>query len=98
MELTDKARQRLIRLLPKGRRGFRFEGYVGTCRGSAPIIKPADAPGEDEQLYEVEGISFFTNAENLELLVDSHLDYDPTFFGRGLTMTWPHREGCACDF
>ncbi len=41
MDLTGKAEKRLLKLLPQDAAGFSVEGFVGTCRGSTPILKPA---------------------------------------------------------
>ena len=41
MNLTEKAEKRLTKLLPQDASGFSVEGFIGTCRGSTPVLKPA---------------------------------------------------------
>ncbi len=96
MVITEAAKNRLIRLLPAGCKGFRYEGHIGTCRGSTPILKPVQEIATDEEIVEASGISFFTKKEHFERLCSCAIDYDPSFFGKGLNMTW-HRDGCVCS-
>lgn len=98
MELTDAAEKRLLKLMPKGCRAFEFKGAMGTCRGSTPILQPLKSDGaENLQRIDAGKITFYAAEDELERLQSSHLDYDGTpLFGKGLTMTWPHRNGCAC--
>lgn len=97
MTLTDAARKRLTALLPKESGGFEVQGYLGTCRGSTPILKPVSHPDPDYVVSDAGGISFFIKPEIFEFLRDCTLDYDPSFFGKGLTMVRSHQHGCACD-
>jgi Fe-S cluster assembly iron-binding protein IscA len=97
MNLTEAARDRLQSLLPDGARGFRVEGWMGTCRGSTPILKPAPGPRDGEEELETEAVAFFAEPERLEVLRSATLDYEGGLFGRGLRMTWPHKEGCPCS-
>jgi Fe-S cluster assembly iron-binding protein IscA len=96
MNLSHKAEARLKQLLPQGTAGFSVTGYLGTCRGSTPIMKPADNPADGQETLTAGGITFFVNAEIANEFSDSTLDYDPSLFGKGLTASWPHRAGCAC--
>ncbi len=98
MRITPKARARLGKLLGSGRRSFgglRFEGCMGTCRGSTPLLRPARAARDGETEVLCDGIAFFANSEFADLLARAVIDYDSALFGRGLYMTWPHRgSGC----
>lgn len=81
--------------------GLRFEGYVGSCRGSAPIFKPVAVPvavpvAGDREL-EVAGIRFYIPPREFALFEAAHLDLDDSFMGRGLSLTWPHLSGCTCN-
>ena len=100
MTLTESARHRLQRLLQAAdteAQGFRVEGMVGTCRGSTPILKPAAAPGAEENVVAADGIRFFVPEAHLDTWRSATIEYDSSLLGKGLTMTWPHREGCACS-
>jgi Fe-S cluster assembly iron-binding protein IscA len=77
--------------------GLRFEGHLGTCHGSSPILKPAQGARPGEREVTVDGIKFFVPAEHDEVFERAQLDMDGSFMGRGLYLTWPHREGCDCE-
>jgi len=96
MIISEEAQKRLKKLLPANSNGFRYIGHVGTCRGSTPILKPAQKPAEDESVIESYGIVFYVTEENFERLDRAIIDYDPSFMGKGLTMNW-HKDGCACN-
>jgi len=96
MNLTVKAKRRLEKLLPQDAAGFSVEGFVGTCRGSTPVLKPAQQAGADQELFETNGLTFFLNPEIAERFRTCTLDYDRSFLGKGLTATWSQCEECAC--
>lgn len=97
MKLTPAAQKRLKKLLPPNAAGFSVTGFVGTCRGSTPSIQPANAPESDQQIIQGGGITFFVNNDIADHVSRCEMDYDPSLFGKGLTATWPHRDGCACN-
>lgn len=96
MNLTTSAEKRLAKLLPRKAAGFSVEGFIGTCRGSTPILKPAQQAQPDQVTLESNGLTFFVNPEVAERFGDCSLDYDRSFFGKGLTATWSQCEKCAC--
>ncbi|MDH3345672.1 MAG: hypothetical protein OEL75_00655 [Kiritimatiellaceae bacterium] len=69
---------------------------MGTCRGSTPILNPAKEPKADQKTITCAGITFFLNPEIADDFQSCSMECDRSFFGKGLTATWPHREGCAC--
>jgi Fe-S cluster assembly iron-binding protein IscA len=97
MKLTSAAQKRLKELLPPEAAGFSVTGYVGTCRGSTPVLHPADKAEEGQEIVEGGGITFFVNADLAEVFRDCEMDYDSSLFGKGLSASWPHRKGCACN-
>lgn len=96
MNVSKPAETRLKALLPAEATGFSVIGYLGTCRGSTPIMKPAPSPADKQETMTAGDITFFVNSDIAEEFRDCELDYDPSLFGKGLTATWPHRAGCAC--
>jgi Fe-S cluster assembly iron-binding protein IscA len=96
MTLSDAARKRLLKLLPKESVGFEVQGYVGTCRGSTPVLKPVFHPPLHLEHITTSGLEFFVSADIAEFIRDCDIDYDPSFLGKGLTMTRSHQNGCAC--
>jgi Fe-S cluster assembly iron-binding protein IscA len=97
MNLTKAAKKRLEHLLPADAEGFSVVGYLGTCRGSTPIMSPAAGPTDQQETMQSAGISFFVEKDIADEFRDCEIDHDPSLFGKGLTATWPHREGCACN-
>jgi iron-sulfur cluster assembly protein len=100
MTVTDNAAERLRELLEKAGKaagGLRIEGFIGTCRGSTPILKPVDQPQGGDKVFETGGVRLFIAPDCVDQLAASTIDYDPSLFGKGLNMTWPHRDGCACQ-
>lgn len=96
MKLSGTAKVKLTALLPKGAAGFSVTGFVGTCRGSTPVFHPAQEAKGDQVRFVCENITFFVNPEIAAEFRDCEIDYDRSFFGKGLIVTWPHRTGCAC--
>lgn len=102
MRITDAAREHL-RILSRrvGQESvcFRFDGVVGTCRASVPLLKPAASPAEGEFEIVVDDVRIFVPEDQREMMESATLDYDASpLFGRGLNLTWPHGvRGCpAC--
>lgn len=100
MTITPSAQEKLLRMRKQvgGEAvALRIEGIVGTCRGSTPILKPVTEPAPGDTPVEVPGIKLLLASDYAELLADATLDYDGSLMGRGLTLTWPHRDGCQCQ-
>jgi len=99
MVVTDAAQRRLDALRRRlGARcvGFRFDGAVGSCSFSKPILKPVSAPVAEAREFRAGAVVIFATGELAEILETATVDCDTTpLFGRGLTVSWPHRErGC----
>jgi Fe-S cluster assembly iron-binding protein IscA len=96
MTISPSACSRLQAMLEKSGRqmiGYRFDGVVGNCRGSIPLLRPVAAAPPSHAKFEAAGMSFFVARDYEELFADATLDYDGRLFGRGLSLSWPHREG-----
>ncbi|MBN2449756.1 MAG: hypothetical protein JXR77_05165 [Lentisphaeria bacterium] len=96
MVVTEAACRRLARLGQRaGERciGFRFEGAIGTCRASSPILKPVQAPVEGAEAFRAGQVWIYAVGDHADILRQATLDFDGAFFGPGLTLAWPHREG-----
>jgi Fe-S cluster assembly iron-binding protein IscA len=102
MTITESAQDHLRKLASRAGKdvvGFRFEGVVGSCRASVPLLKPARELRDGETEVEVDDLRIFVPDENREMMEAATLDYDSSpLFGRGLNLTWPHGvSGCpAC--
>jgi Fe-S cluster assembly iron-binding protein IscA len=96
MNITETAKKRLTDLLPKEAAGFSVTGFVGTCRGSTPVLDPAQTAQAGQEALTCEGLTFFVNPDIAGDFHECSIDYDGSFMGKGLIVTWPHRNGCAC--
>lgn len=96
MNISETAKTRLTDLLPENAAGFSVTGFLGTCRGSTPVLSPALAAQAGQKCLQYKDLTFFVNPELADDFRDCQIDYDGSFLGKGLTVTWPHREGCAC--
>jgi hypothetical protein len=97
MVVTDAALKRLSALRRRaGSRcvGFRFDGAIGSCRFSKPILKPVAGPVAEASEFRAGDVVIFAVGELAGILETATFDYDATpLFGHGLTVSWPHREG-----
>jgi len=98
MEVTEAGSSRLEALRGRaghGCIGFLFKGAIGTCRGSSPLLKPVSEPVEGAYECVVGKVRLYASGPYADILKDASFDYDSSFFGKGLTISWPHRdEGC----
>ena len=96
MKITASAENHLKRLLQRMASvpiGIRFDGSVGSCRNSVPLLKPVMEKPEGFIEYKTDSITFFIPPEYMEVFETATLDYESGLFSKGLNLTWPHREG-----
>jgi Fe-S cluster assembly iron-binding protein IscA len=97
MTITEPARDYLRKMANRTGEdivGFRFEGVVGSCRTSVPLLKPSTGCKDGETEVVVDDLRIFVPDENREMMEAATLDYDSSpLFGRGLNLTWPHGVG-----
>jgi len=75
---------------------LRLEGVIGTCRGSTPVLRPVDAAAEGDAEVQCEGLVLYIPEEHAHLVDSAVLDWETSFMGRGLSLTWPHSDACHC--
>jgi uncharacterized protein (DUF779 family) len=97
MTATDAAVQRLSRLKRRagsGCVGFHFEGAIGSCSVSKPILTPVAAAVPGSREFRAGDVILFAVGEAADILDGATFDVDDRLlFGRGLIVSWPHREG-----
>ncbi len=97
MTVTEAARRRLSALRERcgqGCLGFRFRGALGSCLGSTPLLEPVAAPVPGCREFRDGDVVLFASGEAADILAEATLDADDgVLFGRGLVLSWPHREG-----
>jgi len=100
MTLTSAAETRLLRLLQRassGTTGLRFEGAIGSCHGSTPMLKPVAGPARKERTCVCGGVTFFVPAKYADMFEAAVLDYDDAFLGKGLSLICSSNKGCDCE-
>lgn len=97
MVVSDAAQRRLSALQRRagsGCIGFRFDGAIGSCRVSKPILTPVDTVVPEARAFCCGGVTLFASGAYAEILDNATIDFDDgLIFGRGLVVSWPHREG-----
>jgi len=97
MVVSESAQRRLEALQRRAGAqciGFRFDGAVGSCRVSKPVLAPVDVAVPHAREFRVGSVALFATGEYADILETATLDFDDSLvFGRGLTVSWPHREG-----
>lgn len=96
MTISPTAHAKLTALLKKSGSdmiGYRFDGCVGNCRGSVPLLKPVTSQPDEYLAVAVNDIVFFIPGEYHDVFANATLDVDTRLFGRGLSLSWPHRDG-----
>jgi len=99
MQISATARQRLLHLRRQAGAaciGFRCRGFIGTCRGSTPILEPIEQASPDEQCQNEGDFILLFPAEHQATAALANLDYEGGLLGRGLYVTWPHHDNCHC--
>lgn len=100
MKISQRAEKKLSEMLSRlggDTTGFLISGFMGTCRGSTPILEPVQGGNTGDVLVQQEPLQLYVSAEYVDFLATANLDYDPSFMGRGLFMTWEHQRGCPCS-
>ena len=97
MTLHEPAMKKLMALGAAAGGKLRFNGYMGSCRGCAPLFKPVIGPDEQDTVETIGDVVFYIPRKYLEIWRHGVLDFESGLFGRGLTMTWPHMDGCPCS-
>ncbi len=100
MIITRAAQERLSVLANRSKppiTGFRLRDYIGSCRGSTPLLKPARHGAEGDREVKCGAVSLFIPEQFHVIAEGATLDYDGSFLGPGLFLTWAHREGCECS-
>lgn len=97
MVVSDAAQRRLSALQRRagsGCIGFRFDGAIGSCRVSKPILTPVSGVVPESREFRSGDVTIFASGEFAEILDTAAIDFDDgLIFGRGLVVSWPHREG-----
>jgi len=81
--------------------GIRMSVAGGGCHGYQYGMQFEEAPGETDQVIEVEGVRFFVDAMSLPMLAGARVDYVETMQGSGFAIENPNAQstcGCGSSF
>src|SRR5215208_8060836 len=77
--------------------GLRVGVLPGGCSGFQYGLNIEDEPGEDDMVFESQGIRLFVDPFSLQYLQGTEIDYVSTFQGSGFTFNNPNATGgCGC--
>ena len=77
--------------------GLRVGVLPGGCSGFQYGLNIEDEPGEDDMVFEAQGIRLFVDPFSLQYLQGTEIDYVSTFQGSGFTFNNPNATGgCGC--
>lgn len=100
LKVTNNATKKLREMLSRlgdDVAAYRITGFMGTCRGSTPVLDPVNEPVKGDVKVLDEPVAMYVIREYADLMESATLDYDGSFMGKGLMMTWEHQEGCPCQ-
>jgi iron-sulfur cluster assembly accessory protein len=77
--------------------GLRVGVLPGGCSGFQYGLNIEDEAGEDDMVFESQGIRLFVDPFSLQYLQGTEIDYVSTFQGSGFTFNNPNATGgCGC--
>jgi iron-sulfur cluster assembly accessory protein len=98
--LTAKAAQKYLSILKeegKDSYGLRFGDMAGGCSGFEYILDYSEAPTEDDQVFESQGVQIHVNRHMVPRLLGCEIDYLDGLNGSGFKISNPNAKGsCGC--
>ncbi len=97
--LTERAALHVKRFLTKhGKAAALRVGVKPTgCSGYAYVVEPAERVGEEDRVFESQGIRIVVNAKSLSYLAGTELDYTREGLNEGFTFHNPNiKTTCGC--
>ena len=77
--------------------GLRVAVLPGGCSGFQYGLNIEDAPGNDDEILEMEGLKIFVDPFSAQYLEGVEIDYVTTMMGSGFTFKNPNSAGgCGC--
>ncbi|MFQ5477484.1 MAG: HesB/IscA family protein [Candidatus Binatia bacterium] len=104
IELTPRAIDRIVEILnDKGLEGYglRVGVVAGGCSGYEYSVKFVEEPTETDRVYQLDGFRLFVDAEAIEKIAGTVIDYIDGLHGAGLRFSNPQAVntcGCGTSF
>jgi len=100
VQVTPKAVEKVRAAMAKDGlqgHGLRLAVVTGGCSGYEYSVAFAEAPQPRDVVYEVASLPVFVDADSVEKLSGSVLDYGDGLYGAGLQFRNPHAaHSCGC--
>ena len=100
LTITEKAAEFIQGMMERqGKRthGLRFEAVPGGCAGFKYFMGFQENPSEADTTLESNGIKVFVNADSLDLVFGSEIDYVESLEATGLKINNPNATStCGC--
>ena len=100
VSLTDAAASKFRQVTetePSPNIGLRVYVYSGGCSGYRYGMMVEDAPTDDDQMIETNGVKVYVDTNSVQYLVGSQIDYVDTLMGAGFTVNNPNAvAACGC--
>jgi iron-sulfur cluster assembly protein len=97
--LTDSAAERVRKMLDsrgKGE-GLRLGVRTSGCSGFAYVLDFADSVGSADRVFETGGVKVIVDADSLEYIDGTELDYTKEGLNEGFTFHNPNiKDECGC--
>ena len=77
--------------------GLRYGLQGGGCSGYTYLLEFEEAPQEEDELFEFDGVKVFMNPLHISYLRGTELDYSDTLIGAGFKINNPNvKRACGC--
>lgn len=100
ISITERAVDQIKALLEKQGKpdaGIRLGTRTYGCSGMGYTIDLCDAPSDNEELIELNGIKLYVEKASLPYISGTVMDYEDTKFSTGFTFQNPNETGrCGC--
>jgi iron-sulfur cluster assembly protein len=100
LSLTEAAIAHIKRLQSEndmGGFGLRYGLQGGGCSGYTYLLEFEEAPAEDDEVLEFEGVRVFMNSLHIAYLRGTTLDYSDSLIGAGFQIKNPNvKRQCGC--
>ena len=100
VSLTDAAASKFHQVTeaePSADIGLRVYVYSGGCSGYRYGMMVEDAPTADDQVIHSNGVRVYVDANSVQYLIGSQIDYVDTLMGAGFTVNNPNAvAACGC--
>ena len=99
MQISHRAQTKMSGMLGRAGpkyRGFRLEGYVGSCKASVPILRLATGPDRRDAELRFGDLRIWVTPSIQRRMQEAAIDYETAIFQRGFRLSLPQCSMCEC--